>query len=284
MTERVLASWNEGPARRAILDYAHKATTPGAAFVEPADRIATFDNDGTLWVEQPMPRQFDSLFRTWEGEVKADPSLAARQPYKALVERDQEFFDGLATQDPEAVATLLEAFARSWAGTTPEEFDAQVREWTRTVRDPRFGVPYVELVYRPMVELFDLLRANGIWGRVSPSTSSPTPADCPPSRAVTPTSTSRCSRAPRSHCSSATTTTSASTPTPRAPRPRSPRRRPIPSRVAPYGFEVPTMNSDRCICQSDFMETAVLARKDLVEQHRIGLHPVDRLIVVDREV
>ncbi|MEU4280556.1 HAD family hydrolase [Streptomyces tanashiensis] len=162
MTEQqVLASWNEGPVRQAVLDYVHGATAPGAAFVEPADRIATFDNDGTLWVEQPMPPQFDFVFRAGEEEVKADLSLAARQPYKALVERDQGFFEGLATQDPEAVATLLEAFARSWAGTTPEEFDAQVREWTTTVRDPRLSVPYVELVYRPMLELFDLLRANG---------------------------------------------------------------------------------------------------------------------------
>ncbi|WP_328792523.1 MULTISPECIES: HAD family hydrolase [unclassified Streptomyces] len=161
MTEQVLASWNEGPARQAVLDYVREATTPGAAYLEPAERIATFDNDGTLWVEQPMPPQFDFVFRTWEEEVKADPSLAARQPYKALVEHDQGFFEGLATQEPEAVATLLEAFARSWAGTTPEEFDARVREWTRTVRDPRFGVPYVELVYRPMLELFDLLRGHG---------------------------------------------------------------------------------------------------------------------------
>ncbi|MET9616709.1 HAD family hydrolase [Kitasatospora indigofera] len=161
MTEQVLASWNEGPARQAVLDYVRGATTPGAAFVEPADRIATFDNDGTLWVEQPMPPQFDFVFRTWQEEVRADPSLAARQPYRSLVQQDQEFFEGLATQEPEAVTTLLEAFARSWAGTTPEEFEAQVREWTRTVRDPRFGVPYVELVYRPMLELFDLLRGCG---------------------------------------------------------------------------------------------------------------------------
>ncbi|MFC6600078.1 HAD family hydrolase [Kitasatospora paranensis] len=161
MTEQVLPSWNQGPARQAILDHVRAATTPGAAFVEPADRIATFDNDGTLWVEQPLPPQFDFVFRAWGKEVKADPSLAERQPYKALVERDQGFFEGVATQEPEVVATLLEAFARSWAGTPPAEFDAQVREWTRTVRDPRFGVPYVELVYRPMLELFDLLRAHG---------------------------------------------------------------------------------------------------------------------------
>ncbi|MFG3053981.1 HAD family hydrolase [Kitasatospora sp. NPDC048239] len=160
MTEKVLASWKDGPARRAIVDFVHAATTPGSAFVEVGDRIATFDNDGTLWVEQPLPPQFDFAFRTWEREVEADPQLAARQPYKALIERDQAFFEGLATQEPQVVSTLLEAFARSWVGTTPQEFDAQVREWMRTVKQPRLGVPYVELVYRPMLELFDLLRAN----------------------------------------------------------------------------------------------------------------------------
>ncbi|MFE9482872.1 HAD family hydrolase [Streptomyces spororaveus] len=160
MTEKVLASWKDGSAKQAIVDFVTAATTPGPAFVEVADRIATFDNDGTLWVEQPLPPQFDFVFRTWEEEVKADPSLAAQQPYKALIEKDQEFFKGLAAQDPKVVSTLLEAFTRSWAGTTPEEFDAQVREWTQTVKHPTLGVPYVELVYRPMLELFDLLQTN----------------------------------------------------------------------------------------------------------------------------
>src|SRR5215468_445758 len=107
-----------------------------------------------------MPPQFDFVFRKWAEEIKADPSLAKRQPYKALIEQDQAFFEGVATQDPQVVATLGEGFARSWVGTTPEEFDAQVREWTKTVKQPKLGVPYVELVYRPMLELFDFLRAN----------------------------------------------------------------------------------------------------------------------------
>ena len=160
MTESALASWNDGPAKAAILDFVDSATTPGAPFVEPADRIAAFDNDGTLWVEQPIPPQFDFVFRKWEEEVEADPSLAARHPYKALVEKDQAFFEGAATQDPEVVSTLLEALGRSWSGTSPEEFDSQVRDWTRTVKQPKLGVPYVELVYQPMLELFDLLRAH----------------------------------------------------------------------------------------------------------------------------
>jgi hypothetical protein len=158
--ERVLASWKDGPAKRAILEFVTAATTPGEGFVAPADRIAAFDNDGTLWVEQPMPPQFDFVFRKWEEEVRAEPTLAQRQPYKALIEKDVEFFAGVATQDPQVVETLVEGFARSWAGTTPDEFDAQVRDWTRTVRQPKLGVPYVELVYVPMLELFDLLRAH----------------------------------------------------------------------------------------------------------------------------
>jgi haloacid dehalogenase-like hydrolase len=160
VTEIALASWKDGPAKQTILNFVDAATTPGAAFVEPADRIATFDNAGTMWVEQPIPPQFDFVFRRWGEEVKADPSLAEQQPYKALVEKDLVFFEGVATQDPAVVSTLVEAFARSWAGTTPEEFAVQVRDWTRTVKQPKLGVPYVELVYQPMLELLDLLRAN----------------------------------------------------------------------------------------------------------------------------
>ncbi|WP_211232979.1 HAD family hydrolase [Solirubrobacter soli] len=134
------------------------ATRDGPTFIPEADRIATFDNDGTLWVEQPAPPQLDFVFRKWAAEIEADPSLAAQQPYKALIEKDEAFFEGVATQDPDTVATLLEGFTRSWAGTTPDEFDAQVHEWVRTVKQPKLGVPYVELVYQPMLELFAYLQ------------------------------------------------------------------------------------------------------------------------------
>ena len=160
MATSVLASWEAGPAKEAILEFVMSATTPGPGFIDPADRIATFDNDGTLWVEQPIPPQFDFVFRKWEEEVTADPTLAQQQPYKTLIEKDLGFFQGVATQDPEVVETLVQGLARSWAGTTPAEFDAQVREWTKTVKQPKLGVPYVELVYLPMLELFEFLRAN----------------------------------------------------------------------------------------------------------------------------
>jgi phosphoserine phosphatase len=160
MTDDTLASWKDGPAKRAIVDFVTSATEEGRGFVPVADRIATFDNDGTLWVEQPMPPQFDFVFRKWAQEVEADPSLAGEQPYKAIIEKDEAFFEGVATQDPKVVATLLEGFARSWAGTTPEQFDAQVRAWLTAVKQPRFGVPYVKLVYQPMLELLDFLKTN----------------------------------------------------------------------------------------------------------------------------
>ncbi len=161
MTGAVLASWNNGAAKAAILDFMERTTSDGPDFVPVADRIAAFDNDGTLWVEQPLPPQFDFVFRKWAEEVEADPSLASQQPYKAIIERDLAFFDGVATQDPGVIESLLKAFARSWAGTTPAEFDRQVREWLATVKQPKLGVLYKDLVYKPMLELFELLKDNG---------------------------------------------------------------------------------------------------------------------------
>jgi phosphoserine phosphatase len=161
MTPGELTSWNDGPAKRAIVDFVTATTTAGdPGYVAPAERIATFDNDGTLWVEQPLPPQFDFVFRRWAEDVKAEPSLARRQPYKGLLEKDMSFLAGVATQDPEVVGTLLEAFAHTWAGTTPEQFDGEVREWLTTVKQPRLGVPYIELVYKPMLELLEYLAAN----------------------------------------------------------------------------------------------------------------------------
>lgn len=152
-----LPSWNERPAKQAVVDFVTAATTPGPGFIDVADRIAAFDNDGTLWSEQPLPPQFDFVFRRWGKEVAADPSLARIQPYKALAERDMAFFARVAAQDPETIRPLHEAFSRSWAGSTPEDFDAEVRVWLETVKQPKFDVPYIDLVYRPMLELIEYL-------------------------------------------------------------------------------------------------------------------------------
>jgi phosphoserine phosphatase len=154
-----LVSWTDGKAKQAILDFIDTITTNGSSFVEPSDRIATFDNDGTLWVERPMPPQFYFLFQTWALEVHDDPSLANKQPYKAIIEKDGAYFQGLITQDPKVVLPLEQAAAHSWAGTTPEAFDAQVRGFIDNIKHPKFKVGYTELVYQPMLELFNLLKS-----------------------------------------------------------------------------------------------------------------------------
>jgi phosphoserine phosphatase len=160
MDNPVLASWRDGPAKQAILDFVAAATIPGPGFVAPADRIAAFDNDGTLWSEQPLPVQFAFVLQRWAKEVAGNPSLTAEQPYKAIIERDPAFFQALATQDPATVATLLKAFTRSWAGTTPAEFESEVLDWLAGAQQPDLGVPYLNLVFQPLLELFDLLRDN----------------------------------------------------------------------------------------------------------------------------
>ena len=155
-----LVSWTDGKAKQAILDFIDTITTNGSSFVEPSDRIATFDNDGTLWVERPMPPQFYFLFQTWALEAHDDPSLANKQPYKAIIEKDGAYFQGLITQDPKVVLPLEQAAAHSWAGTTPEAFDAQVRGFIDNIKHPKFKVGYTELIYQPMLELFNLLKSN----------------------------------------------------------------------------------------------------------------------------
>ncbi len=155
-----LGSWRSGAAKQAILGFVEALTTSGPGFAEPADRIATFDNDGTLWVEKPAPPQADFLIRVWTRAARNDPSLCSRQPYQAIIEQDMDYLGGLVTQDPDVVASLEGAVASTWAGTSPEVFNAQVRNWAETVTQPRFNVGYTSLVYKPMLELFDLLKAR----------------------------------------------------------------------------------------------------------------------------
>lgn len=112
-----MESWNPGAARNAILDFVERATSPGVGFIEPGDRIATFDNDGTLWVEQPLPVQFNFIFAALIEAVKETPSLATEQPYKAIIEKDHDFFEKVGLQDPDAVSALEGAMAGP--GTIP---------------------------------------------------------------------------------------------------------------------------------------------------------------------
>lgn len=151
-----LPSWNDGAARKAITDFVARVTTQGGAdFVPPAERIATFDNDGTLWTEQPVYFQLAFAIDRVKAMAPQHPDWKARQPFNALLERN-----------PKALAAtgekgLLQIVAATHAGMTTDAFANSVRDWLATSRHPRFNRPYDSLVYQPMLELLAFLRANG---------------------------------------------------------------------------------------------------------------------------
>ena len=153
-----LKSWNDGPVKQSIIDFLNSSVEEGPNYIEPGDRIATFDNDGTLWAEKPTPVQLHFLFIAFARTARNDPSLADKQPYKAIIERDETFFQRVIEQRPEAVMALEDALARQWAGKTPDEFDMEVKEFFKTVKPEKFASKFTDLVYKPMLELFDLLK------------------------------------------------------------------------------------------------------------------------------
>ena len=154
--DQPLASWNDGKAKSDILAFVRAVTTPGDGFVPPAERIATFDNDGTLWCEKPMYVQADFVFRRWKAMVDADPAKATEQPYKAIVESDRAWLAGLLDHVPELVKGVTEAY--DWI--TVEAFEDAVRAFFAGARIPTLGRPYTQVGYQPMVELVSLLRAS----------------------------------------------------------------------------------------------------------------------------
>ncbi len=151
-----LPSWNDGPAKQSIVNFVKATTTQGGSqFVPPGERIATFDNDGTLWAEQPM--YFQLLFAL--DRVKAlapqHPEWKNKEPFASLLKGDVK--GALAGGEP----AIVEIVMATHAGMTTEEFEKIVKDWLATARHPKFKRPYTELVYQPMVELLAYLRANG---------------------------------------------------------------------------------------------------------------------------
>jgi phosphoglycolate phosphatase-like HAD superfamily hydrolase len=156
MADRALPSWNEGPARTAILDFVARVTAEGSPdYVRPAERIATFDNDGTLWCEQPLQNQFFFVFDRLEALAAKDPALRERQPFKAFLERDIATIHALGKQ-----AAFEIAFA-THAGMNADEFAEIAKEWFAAARHPKLNRPYAQCLYQPQVELLAYLRANG---------------------------------------------------------------------------------------------------------------------------
>jgi len=150
-----LPSWNDGPAKQSIVSFVQKVTDrAGAGFVPPEQRIATFDNDGTLWSEQPIYFQFAFALARVKTLAPKHPEWKTQQPFKAVLDGDMK---ALAASGEKGMIQLLIA---THTGMTTDEFTKTVVDWMATAQHPRFKRPYTELVYQPMLELLAHLRAN----------------------------------------------------------------------------------------------------------------------------
>jgi phosphoglycolate phosphatase-like HAD superfamily hydrolase len=151
-----LSSWNDGAVKSAIVDFVGRVTKEGGPdFVPVPERIATFDNDGTLWTEQPYYFQFAFALDRIKAMAPQHPEWKDKQPFKALLEGDKK---ALAASGKDG---LLQIMTVTHTGMTVEDFSKSVIDWTATARHPRFNRPYTELVFQPMLELLAYLRANG---------------------------------------------------------------------------------------------------------------------------
>jgi phosphoserine phosphatase len=151
-----LPSWNEGPAKQAIVRFVTDVTAAGApTFVPPEERVAVFDNDGTLWAEQPMYFQLAFMLDMARKAAEANPKLRDDPVVKTLLANDMK---ALAAMDHKAIGKVL---AATNTGMSAAEYDRAIRAWLATAKHPRFGRLYTELTYVPMVELLEYLRANG---------------------------------------------------------------------------------------------------------------------------
>ncbi len=150
-----LPSWNDGPSKRAILAFVTAATREGGSnFVPRDERIAVFDNDGTLWTEQPMYVQAVFTLDRIKALARAHPELLEKPAIKSALNGDH----GSEFEPPSELIGIL---ATAQPSLTPEAYQRAVQDWLATAKHPRFGRPYTELVYQPMLELMTYLRANG---------------------------------------------------------------------------------------------------------------------------
>ena len=151
-----LSSWNDGPVKQTIVEFVHKTTDKASPdFVPSAERIATFDNDGTLWTEHPMYTQLAFALDRIKELAPQHPEWKTQQPFKAVLDNDMKTLAAAGEKG------LVELIMTSHAGMSTAEFEQIVTDWFKTAKHPRFKRPYTELAYQPMVELLEYLRANG---------------------------------------------------------------------------------------------------------------------------
>jgi phosphoglycolate phosphatase-like HAD superfamily hydrolase len=154
-TSSPLPSWNEGAAKQAILDFVRATTDRSSpSYVSPEDRIAVFDQDGTLWVEHPMYTQVVYCLERVPAVVAKKPELRSVEPFKTVLSGNREAIAKLSMRDLERI------LAATLTGMSVEEFNAEARKWLETARHPRWNRPYTELVYQPMLQVLSYLRDN----------------------------------------------------------------------------------------------------------------------------
>lgn len=150
-----LPSWNDGSIKKDIIAYVEKVTKKGSPdFIPVENRIATFDNDGTLWAEKPYVQELFAFYRV-KKMVEAKPELAKKQPFKAVIEKDKSFFEKGGEK------ALVELVAVTHTGMTEDEFEAGAKEFFAGAKYPGKNVPLKQIRYQPQLELLDYLRANG---------------------------------------------------------------------------------------------------------------------------
>ena len=155
-SQSLLPSWNDGPTKRSIVDFVRRVTTNGGPqFVKLEDRIAVFDNDGTLWSEQPMLFQLAFAIDRLKALAPQNPEWKDKLPFAAVLEGDMK---AIAAGGEHAIAELVMV---THAGTTTDQFSRIVQDWIASARHPRFDRPYTDLVFQPMLELLAYLRAHG---------------------------------------------------------------------------------------------------------------------------
>lgn len=154
-TRDVLPSWKDGPAKRSILDFVARVTEPGSHdYVPPAERISTFDNDGTLWSERPFPFQVAFALDQIKAMAPKHPEWRDNEPFKSVLAGDLK---GLLSG---GYHSLIAIVAATHSGMTTDEFAAVVADWVATARHPATGRRFTEMVFQPMLELLAYLRAN----------------------------------------------------------------------------------------------------------------------------
>jgi phosphoserine phosphatase len=166
VNEQLLASWKDAPTTQAIVEFVDTVTDSDASgFIAPPERVAVFDNDGTLWAEKPIPIQLDFTLRRFAELAEADPTLREQQPFKASYERDFGWLGEAMVKhyhgDDGDLHLLMAALPKAFADVTVDAYTTKVLEFFETADHPQLGRPYRSCGYQPMVELLRFLEANG---------------------------------------------------------------------------------------------------------------------------